>query len=143
MKKGSVALGVVIFVVVGVIAWSYLFLRSGSGIGGSTADISFSGNATNTSVDVGVSLNVATSTILDANADRNFAYICNTGATTTYACLHSSACAFGNGIPLNPRLNATTTPNCFEINRNNLYTGRIIGVVQATSSTTTVSVVER
>lgn len=118
------------------------FQNKGS-VGGYTADISFSGNATNTSVSVGASLNIATSTVLSANSDRQYARITNIGATSTDICLHSTACTFGTGIRLEPYTNATTSGGFFEITRDNLYTGAIIGVVSATSSTSTLQTVER
>ena len=137
MDKFIISLIVVSLLLIGGVVW----LQSEGGIGG--APEAFRGSSTNTSVNLGSEQEIATNTIRSANFDRVYAKICNTGETSAYVCLDASTCVFGEGIPLDAREGAaTTTGDCFEITRHNLYTGAILGVVTATTSTTTVSVVE-
>ena len=83
--------------------------------------------ATNTAVSVGV----ASTTILAANANRKFAIFVNDSTSIQYLALGGTATA-NSGIRLNP------TGGSFEINATNLYTGIITGITTGTGVITVV-----
>ena len=102
----------------------------------------YSSGATNTAVVVGQSALIATSTIVTPNGSREYLSICNIGTTAVTLCLDNTSCSFNQGITLDERGTSSSTKVCQQW-ENNPPGGRIIAVVNATTSTSTVEVIER